>query len=139
MFSAQYNTDTESSNESNYWDTEEGPSRTEPTESSQERPQVEDLLEDQETDINSELTASFLQDSRNPLKQNPFEISIFPPITSIITMAQSQQQANATNGNTKELGLNRPTPFTGDQQKVNTFLQECNLYPLVNREILQHG
>ena len=35
----------------------------------------------------------------------------------------------------KELGLNRPTPFTGDRQKVNTFLQECNLYLLVNRAI----
>ena len=49
-------------------------------------------------------------------------------------MAQPQQQ-NETNGNTKELGLNRLTPFTGDRQKVNTFLQECNLYLLVNRVI----
>ena len=50
-------------------------------------------------------------------------------------MAQSQKQANVANGNTKELGLNRPTSFTGDRQKVNTFLQECNLYLLMNRDI----
>ena len=30
----------------------------------------------------------------------------------------------------RNLGLNRLTPFTGDRQKVNTFLQECNLYLL---------
>ena len=130
MFSARYNTDTDSSIELNYQDAEEGPSRTDPTESSEERQQAEALLEDSETDIDSELAASFLQDSRNPLKQNPFEISTFPPITSIITMAQPQQQTNVANGNTKELGLNRPTPFTGDRQKANTFLQECNLYLL---------
>ena len=35
----------------------------------------------------------------------------------------------------RNLGLNRLTPFTGDRQKVNTFLQECNLYLLVNRVI----
>ena len=50
-------------------------------------------------------------------------------------MAQPQQQANVANRNTKELSLNRPTPFTGDRQKVNMFLQECNLYLLVNRVI----
>ena len=50
-------------------------------------------------------------------------------------MTQPQSQTNAANGNTKELGLSRPTPFTGDRQKVNTFLQEYNLYLLVNRAI----
>ena len=59
MFSALYNTDTESSNESNYQDTEEGPSRTKPTESSQEKQQVEDLFAEN-PDTDSELTASFL-------------------------------------------------------------------------------
>ena len=49
-------------------------------------------------------------------------------------MAQPQQ-ANTANGNPKELGLNWPTPFIRDRQKVNTFLQECNLYLLVNRAI----
>ena len=134
-FSTQYNTDTESSIELNYHNAEEGPSRTEPTESSEERQQAEALLEDLETDIDSELATSFLWDSRNLLKKNPFKISTFPPITSIITMAQPQQQTNVANGHTKELSLNRPTPFTGNRQKVNTFLQECNLYLLVNRAI----
>ena len=59
-FSALYNTDTDSSIESNHQDTEEGPSRTEPTGSSEERQQAEALLEDPETDIDSELAASFL-------------------------------------------------------------------------------
>ena len=58
-FSTQYNTDTDSSLESNYQDAEEGPSRTKPTESSQERQQVEDLLAE-DPDIDSELAASFL-------------------------------------------------------------------------------
>ena len=90
-FSTWYNTDIESSTELNYQNTEEGPSRTEPTESSEEwQP------EDPETD--PELTTSFLQDSRNPLEQNPFETPTFPPITSIFMMAQPQQQTNMTNG-----------------------------------------
>ena len=49
---------------------------------------------------------------------------------------QNQSINNRTQNNrTKELGINKPTPFTGEQTKVNSFIQECNVYLTVNRNI----
>jgi len=45
-------------------------------------------------------------------------------------------ETTTNNGNTpKELGINKPTGFTGDRLKIKTFIQECNVYLLVNRKI----
>lgn len=36
---------------------------------------------------------------------------------------------------TKEIGINKPTPFDGDRRKVETFVQECRVYLQVNKRI----
>ena len=36
---------------------------------------------------------------------------------------------------TKEIALMKRTAFTGDQKKVNAFLQECNVYLAVHKHI----
>ena len=49
---------------------------------------------------------------------------------------QNQPINNGTQNNgIKELGINKPTPFTGEQTKVNLFIQEYNVYLTVNRNI----
>ena len=52
-------------------------------------------------------------------------------------MATQNQPINngAQNNGAKELGINKPTPFTGERMKVNLFIQECNIYLTVNRNI----
>ena len=35
----------------------------------------------------------------------------------------------------KEYGLNRPMPFTGDQNKIESFVQECDIYLAINKSI----
>ena len=46
--------------------------------------------------------------------------------------------ATATAGAPKELRVNTPTPFEGDRSKLRTFLLDCELYLLINREIYDH-
>jgi len=46
--------------------------------------------------------------------------------------------AAATTGSPKELCVNTPTPFEGDRSKLRTFLLDCELYLLINREIYDH-
>ena len=41
----------------------------------------------------------------------------------------------ATSTTSKELGLNKPSPFTGDRTKITTFLQECKMYLAVNGDV----
>ena len=36
---------------------------------------------------------------------------------------------------TKEYGLNKPTPFSGDQTKIKAFIQECLVYIDMNKEV----
>jgi hypothetical protein len=35
----------------------------------------------------------------------------------------------------REKGINKPTPFTGDRKKVETFIQECRMYLRINKDI----
>jgi hypothetical protein len=44
--------------------------------------------------------------------------------------------APAITTNTKEIGINKPTPFTGDRKKVEIFIQECRVYLQVNNSTL---
>ena len=37
--------------------------------------------------------------------------------------------------NGKEIGINKPTPFTGDRKKIGTFVQESKVYLMINKEI----
>src|SRR5271166_4756723 len=77
-------------------------------------------------DSEPELAASFLLDSRNPLEPSF-------PITPTLSFHIPPNMANQ--GTPKEIGINKPTPFTGDRQKVNSFIQECNIYLTVNKGI----
>ena len=36
--------------------------------------------------------------------------------------------------NGKEIGINKPTPFTGGQKKIGTFVQESKVYLTINKE-----
>jgi len=46
--------------------------------------------------------------------------------------------AAATAGSPKEIRVNTPTPFNGDRSKLRTFLLDCELYLVINREIYDH-
>jgi hypothetical protein len=48
-----------------------------------------------------------------------------------IPMAQTQVVADKA----KEYGMNKPTPFTGDQMKIRGFLQDCLGYLDMNQGI----
>ena len=37
----------------------------------------------------------------------------------------------------REKNINKPTPFTGDRKKVETFIQECKMYLRINRYIYE--
>jgi len=41
----------------------------------------------------------------------------------------------ATTGTPKELRINTPMPFEGDRSKLRTFLQDCEIYLLINHKI----
>src|SRR5271168_156606 len=41
--------------------------------------------------------------------------------------------SSTTNG--KEIGINKPMPFTGDRKKVGTFVQEAKVYLTINRDV----
>jgi hypothetical protein len=51
-------------------------------------------------------------------------------MTSIL-MVQTQVVANKA----KEYGMNKPTPFTGDQMRIRQFLQDCLGYLDMNQSI----
>src|SRR6202789_1332243 len=40
-----------------------------------------------------------------------------------------------TKPSTKEIGINKPSPFNGDRKKVQTFIQECHVYLQVNKGV----
>ena len=37
----------------------------------------------------------------------------------------------------REKNINKPTPFTGDRKKIETFIQECKMYLRINRYIYE--
>ena len=43
--------------------------------------------------------------------------------------------APQTGASMKEIGLNKPTPFSGDRTKIKAFLQECLVYIDINEDI----
>ena len=65
---------------------------------------------------NRELSASFYASERNPIQPNP---TMATPMTS----------------NGKEIGINKPTPFTGDRTKIGTFIQESKVYLTINKNV----
>jgi hypothetical protein len=67
--------------------------------------------------------------------QSPVAFDIKPdpvgPIIMSIPMAQTQVVADKA----KEYGMNKLTPFTGDQTKIRRFLQDCLAYLDTNQNI----
>ena len=104
----------------------------------------EQITEDQEP----ELSASFFS-KRNPADQaaphpfQPFSFEEFrnpsplelpaDPVGPIMTSFLNP--VPQTSASTKEYGLNKPTPFSGDRTKVKAFLQECLVYIDINEDI----
>src|SRR6202044_193546 len=54
-------------------------------------------------------------------------LNIEPSLLTSLTMETQ------THGTPKEIGINKSTPFTGDRLKVNSFIQECNVYLTINQ------
>ena len=63
---------------------------------------------------------------------------IFPPTPITMTTPAGTAAAAALTGSPKELRVNTPTPFEGDRSKLRTFLLNCKLYLVINREIYNH-
>jgi hypothetical protein len=89
-----------------------------------------------------ELSASFYTE-QNPADQaqpHPYQLFVFGdyqlPVTfnikpnpiGPIMMNPSVIQAQVVADKAKEYGMNKPTPFTGDQTKIRWFLQDCLRY-----------
>ena len=71
-----------------------------------------------------------LEEFRTP---SPLQLPIDP--VEPITMTSYMNPAPQNSAHTKEYGLNKPTPFSGDQMKVKAFLQECLVYIDMNEEV----
>ena len=95
----------------------------------------ERIIEDQEP----KLSASFYAE-QNPAAQaaphpfQPFFLKEFQPPSPLelpadpvgpIMMTSYMNPAPKNGAHTKEYGLNKPMPFSGDRTKVKAFLQEC--------------
>ena len=63
-----------------------------------------------------------------------FPIDPLGPIVATSHMNLTLQTQNAA-PSAKEYGMNKPMPFSGDQTKVKTFLQECLVYINMNKEV----
>ena len=104
----------------------------------------EQIIEDQ-----PELSASFYAE-QNPADQapphpfQPFSLDKYQPpsplglptdLIGLITMTSYMNPVPQNGTHTKEYGLNKPMPFSGNQMKVKAFLQECLIYIDMNKEI----
>ena len=104
----------------------------------------ERIIKDQEP----ELSASFYAE-RNPADQaaphpfQPFYLEEFRPPSPLELpdnpiepiMTSFLNPAPQAGASTKEYGLNKPTPFSGDRTKIKAFLQECLVYIDINKDI----
>ena len=79
-----------------------------------EQNKVEELLQTEPQD--TDLTASFLLDHQNPLEPIPVP---YQSLFSTLNMATQNQPVNngTQNNGIKELGINKPTPFTGEKNE----------------------
>ena len=56
---------------------------------------------------------------------------VLPPTPKINASALFPEEEFAKlkkNSPLREKNINKPTPFTGDQNKIETFIQECKMY-----------
>ena len=105
----------------------------------------ERIIEDQEPELSASFYAEWNPvDQASPHPFQPFSLKEFqtpsPPQLPIdpvepITMMSYMNPAPQNSTHTKEYGLNKPTPFSGNQMKVKAFLQECLVYIDMNKEV----
>ena len=130
----------------NLWELQEeiaegGPSKA----NSRDSLSGERIIEDQEPKLSTSFHAE-----QNPADQTPphpfqpFSLNKYQPPSPFklpknpvgpITMTSYMNPAPQNGAHMKEYGLNKPTPFSGDQTKVKEFLQECLVYIDINEEI----
>ena len=131
FFSAQTDTESEpektTSEESAYEDAEEPPSRTE---RSQENP-------DQEPES---LSASLLAEASNLVEPRTEQISpstrtLFENIFGLGNVPWTAMPDNEPTSGPKEIKLNPPKIFDGSRDKLRKFLQDAELYILINKKL----
>jgi hypothetical protein len=79
-----------------------------------------------------EIGMTFSPEGQNP-NNTPASQTPFP-----FPFSQQQQTpapSAAPNFAPKEYGINKPTPFTGDRTRIETFVQECLVYLTINRRV----
>ena len=79
-------------------------------------------------------------DQAAPHPYQPFSLDNFCPPSPLELPAKPiimsyMNPAPQNNTPAKEYGLNKPTPFSGNQTKAKAFLQECLVYIDMNEEI----
>ena len=84
-----------------------------------------------------ELSTSFYASKENPASQKPpFPFQPFTSFSSFLNPTQPTLiMATTTVSNGKEIGINKPTPFTGDRKKIGTFIQEAKVYLTINKDV----
>ena len=128
---------------SEYRDAEEGPSgaRTHESSSSPEPRQVEGPPEEpneSEPSTNEDLSASFSAAGWTPFEPrpepyNPFHIPQSPLLLPVLEMADVIM--NDHDSKIKEVKLNPPKPFDGKRENLKKFIQDGELYLLINKKI----
>jgi hypothetical protein len=96
-----------------------------------------------------ELSASFYAE-QNPADQaqpHPYQLFVFGDYQSLVTFDIKPDpvgpiitnplviQTQVVADKAKEYGMNKPTPFTGDQTKIRQFSQDCLGYLDMNQSI----
>ena len=60
-----------------------------------------------------------------------------PIINASVLFPEGELFGPKKNSPLREKNINKPTPFTGDRKKVETFIQECKMYLQINRNIYE--
>ena len=84
------------------------------------------------------LSNSFFSSERNPVDQemtSPFQTFGLPLPLFPNPFSNPNPNMAAASSNGKEIGINKPTPFTGDRKKIRTFIQETKVYLTINRDV----
>src|ERR1700678_3842770 len=128
---------------SEYKDAEEGPSRarTHKSSSSPKPRQVKDPPEEpnkSKPNTNEDLSASFSVAGWTPFKPspepyNPFHIpqsSLLLPVLEMPDVAMNDNDSKI-----KEFKLNLPKPFDGKRENLRKFVQDGELYLMINKKI----
>ena len=105
----------------------------------------ERIIEDQEPELSTSFYTEWNPaDQASPHPFQPFSLEEYRtpsplqlPIDPVepIKMTSYMNPAPQNSTHTKEYGLNRPMPFSGDQTKIKALIQECLVYIDMNEEV----